>query len=82
MDVLAKVVLGLVVFWAILILGVTLGPLIGGFSGLVVEFFWPVTSLEVRTLLGVADLALWQIGAALGFVGGFFRSAFSTQQKE
>ena len=53
-----------------------LGTLFGAFSGWVADLFFHDTIRTVLIALGVpmAHLQLWQIGATLGFVGGFFRS--------
>jgi uncharacterized membrane protein len=58
-----------------------IGVILGAFSGWVVSLFFDVT---IRTTLKAfgADLAnveTWQIGATLGFVGGFFKSSLSTK---
>lgn len=49
-----------------------LGGVLGGWS---VEWLWPVTTAEVLAACGI-KLALWKIGGAFGFVGGFFKSTF------
>lgn len=47
----------------------------GAFAGLIVSLVFNDTVLKGLSAFGVHtnDLTLWQIGATLGFVGGFFR---------
>jgi ABC-type microcin C transport system permease subunit YejE len=49
-------------------------PIIGAFAGAVVGFFFDETSRSFLDALGMKDLEMWQLGAMLGFVGGFFKS--------
>ena len=51
-----------------------LGVLIGAFSGWVVGLFFSQTILSFLAVLGITGFKMWQIGAALGFIGSFFRS--------
>lgn len=52
-----------------------LGTLVGAFSGWVVGFFYsgPILNGLQRAGIDTSGLELWQVGATLGFVGGFFR---------
>lgn len=71
-------VLALLFFWPIF------GVLIGAFSGWVVGMLAPVWVPSGLALLGVKATAdqLVYLGAALGFVGGFFRSHTSVKSKD
>ena len=51
---------------------VILGTLIGGFSGWVVGGLFPYVTDTLRELAGVS-LTDFELGATLGFFGGFFR---------
>ena len=64
---------------SILVLGLILlmpllGALGGALCGWVVGWFFSETVLTFMAALGVKGLAMWQVGLALGFVGGFFKS--------
>ena len=48
-------------------------PVIGAFAGAVVGFFFDETSRSFLDALGMKELEMWQLGAMLGFVGGFFK---------
>ncbi len=54
---------------------VLLGTLFGALAGWIVGLFFTDTILGIFSALGVQDFAMWQIGAFLGFVGGFFKSS-------
>jgi len=69
---LAFLLVGVVIFLAPLI-----GVVVGAFSGWVVGLFFPTTFNLFMTALGLGSLSVWQFGAALGFVGGFFRATFT-----
>lgn len=62
-------VVAMVVFFSVL-----LGTLMGIISGWVVGLFFSETILGILAQLGVTGVAMWQFGAFLGFVGGFFRA--------
>lgn len=59
-----------------------IGVLAGAFSGWVVGLFFGPTILRVLSAFApeTASLDLWQIGAALGFVGGFFKSSTTVKK--
>ena len=59
----------LVIFW-----GVLAGTLMGALCGWIVGFFFSETILSFFAGLGITGLKMWQIGANLGFIGGFIRS--------
>jgi hypothetical protein len=50
-------------------------PLFGAFAGAVIGFFFDETSREFLNALGMQKLEMWQLGAMLGFVGGFFKAS-------
>jgi len=65
--------IGLVLF---VILMVTLGTLFGGIAGWIVGLFFTDTIMGTMNRFGVdtMGMTMWQLGATLGFVGGFFKS--------
>lgn len=56
-----------------------IGVLIGAFMGWVVGLFFTASILDFLARIGVdvAGLALWQVGAAMGFLGSFLRATVS-----
>lgn len=52
-----------------------LGALMGALAGWVVGLIFDDTMALLGKALGIPDAAPYQIGALLGFAGGFFRSA-------
>lgn len=58
---------------------VLIGPLLGAFAGWVVGLFWGDEILKVLHAFGMKEgVSMWHLGAALGFIGGFFRSTLTT----
>jgi hypothetical protein len=57
-----------------------LGALGGAFAGWVVGWFFDETILGILGQLGVKNVAMWQFGMFLGFVGGFFKASLSTSK--
>lgn len=53
-----------------------IGVLLGAFSGWIVSLFFDDTIRLTLLACGVqlGHLELWQLGATLGFISGFFRS--------
>jgi hypothetical protein len=56
-----------------------LGALVGAFCGLVVGYVFDESFVHLQKLLGTTA-APYQIGAMLGFIGGFFRSSVSSSK--
>lgn len=77
----AKVVGGSVFVASFIFLVPILGVLFGAFAGWVVGLFFAETILGFLARMGmdIAGLAMWQVGAALGFIGGFFKATLSTK---
>lgn len=67
------------IFAALIFAAPILGVLFGAFSGWVVSLFFNDSLMGVLTSVvpALKDYALWQIGATLGFVGGFFKTTVS-----
>jgi uncharacterized membrane protein len=60
-----------------------IGVLFGAFAGWVVGLFFTETIIGffARAGFDVAGFAVWQIGAALGFVGAFFKATQTSATK-
>lgn len=56
-----------------------LGTLIGAFMGLIVGVFFGDSIMGFLAAIGVAtaNLTMWQVGAAMGFLGSFLRTSVS-----
>lgn len=74
-----KLVLTILAGIAIAFIAPVLGTLIGAFMGWVVGLFFGETILAFLAAVGVktAGLAMWQVGAAMGFLGSFLRTTVS-----
>ena len=73
MDKFLKMVGAAVLIGVLLCVVPMAGFLGGGFSGLVVGWWFPETVGALTDWLNI-DARPWQVGALLGFVGGYFRS--------
>lgn len=71
-----KIVTQALVFLALMIVMPLGGVLLGGFSGWVVGLFWSDQIVDFLSRLGVntKGLTVWEIGAAMGFLGGFLKT--------
>jgi hypothetical protein len=67
-------VVAIMIIIAVLVIAPLLGALGGAFAGWVVGWFFSETVLSFMAALGIKDLAMWQIGLCLGFIGGFFKA--------
>jgi len=76
-EILAAIVLG---FGALILLTI-LGPLVGALSGLIVGVFFSTPILHTLSAFGVDGVTMWQLGATLGFVGGFFKAVVAKGDK-
>ncbi len=74
MDKLGVSLIGALAAGGILVLSVLVTTLGGLVIGWVVGWFFSETILSFLGQLGINHLEMWQIGASLGFIGGFFRS--------
>ena len=71
--------LGIALIAAFLVfVAVLFGTLIGALAGWVVGWFFETTILGMFAAFGITGFKMWQIGAFLGFVGGFFKASLST----
>ena len=60
----------------LIIVMVILGTFFGGIAGWIVGLFFTDTIMGTLNRIGVdtMGLTMWQLGATLGFVSGFFKS--------
>ena len=71
-------ILGFFVFGMILMLvSPTLGCFLGALSGWAVSLVWNNEILDFMRRVGIDTngLTLWQVGAAMGFLGGFLKTS-------
>lgn len=62
---------------SVFVIGVFLRTLVGALAGWIVGWFFGGTLVAVAApLLVLHKVAIWQLGAALGFVAGFFDPRF------
>ena len=63
-------------FVMLIIVMVILGTFFGGVAGWIVGLFFTDTIMGTLNRIGVdtMGLTMWQLGATLGFVSGFFKS--------
>lgn len=73
-DFFAAVVVIIIVVLGIFLMTIA-GTIFGALAGLVVGWFFTPTFHVVMTAIGMQTIAVWELGAVLGFVGAFFRSA-------
>ena len=59
-----------------------LSTLFGALAGACVGWLFDETSYKVLTYIGVEGFEMWEIGAALGFIGSFFRSTCSSSSSK
>lgn len=79
---LAQLVLGCSGLIGLLLIAPLVGISAGAFAGYVVGQFFPGTvGLVGSALTGGATIPAWQVGAILGFVGGFFKTHVSSSNK-
>ena len=81
MDKLSTMLAGLVLIAIVFFLAPLVGVLVGAFSGWVVGLFFPTTFNVLLAAIGLGQFAVWQLGAALGFVGGFLQSSSSSVKR-
>lgn len=83
-DILEEVAAALgmaVLFSSYIVLIAPINAALGAFAGWTVSWFYGDTIMAVFAQFGVRGLALWQIGAALGFVGSFMRTRTEVKSK-
>ena len=72
-DLIAAIILSAIGITIFLLL-VLLATLTGALTGWIVGWLFSETILGFLATLGIKGIAMWQFGAVLGFVGGFFKT--------
>lgn len=67
-------VVGAITLIAMAFVAPVLGVLFGAFGAWVIGLFFGDLILRFLAEFGIEGFAMWQIGACLGFVGGYFKS--------
>jgi len=57
-----------------------LGTLFGAIGGWIVGLFFSNTITGVLASAGITGVKVWELGAFLGFMSGFFRSTVATNK--
>jgi membrane protein YqaA with SNARE-associated domain len=73
-----KLIVGMIVaagMPALLVLLALLGTIFGAIGGWIVGLFFDETLAKLAMAIGLEGTPAWQLGAMLGFVGGFFKSS-------
>lgn len=76
--------LGIVFFGMILaVVCPIIGCLLGALAGWSVSLLWNDEILDFMRRVGVDTngLSLWQVGASMGFLGGFLKTSVFTKEK-
>ena len=69
-------------FVVIPLLLVVANVLIGAISGWAVGLFFGDTILGILSQIGIYGFSMWQVGAFMGFVAGFFTKLISFNTKK
>jgi|LauGreDrversion4_2_1035121.scaffolds.fasta_scaffold2713237_2 hypothetical protein len=75
-----KAFLAIVGVLVTLFFAIILGTFLGGIVGWCVNLMFPVVNVALNQVTGLA-LDAFDMGAVLGFVGGFFKTATSSTSK-
>ena len=81
METLARMILGGILVGVAILFLPTVGTFFGAFAGWAVGMFFAETILGFLSRLGidVNGLAMWEIGASLGFISGFLRTSSTSK---
>ena len=71
--------LGVLGFGFTLFLASILGTVFGAMGGWFVGLLFDETLVLVADMFGISGTPAWQLGAILGFVGGFLRTSVSSK---
>lgn len=70
-----QVILAMILVVLAILAAPLIGICVGAFAGYIVGLFFPGTvGLVGSAIAGGAIIPAWQVGAILGFVGGFFKT--------
>lgn len=74
----SRIIGAAVAFAGMIVLIAPLNALLGAFAGWTVSLFWGDSILVTLRSVGLPpEVTMWQLGAALGFVGAFLRTTVS-----
>jgi hypothetical protein len=74
------VIVSIVLAMGVIFIMTLLGSIVGAFAGWLVGLLFGETILGILESLGISGFAMWQIGAFLGFISGFFKK-FNTKKE-
>lgn len=60
---------------------VCFSTVMGAFAGLIVGLFFSDTFLSILSQMGIRNIAMWQFGAFMGFMGGFLKTKVTVTEK-
>lgn len=78
-DAWAKVVVAFLFVPFMFFFAISLATVFGAIGGWFIGLFFGNTILGILSQLGVHNVAMWQFGAFLGFVGGFFKTSVTKE---
>jgi len=61
---------------------VILSTLFGALAGWVVGLVFADTILGILAQIGIKNIAMWQFGAFMGFVGGFMKTKVTVMERK
>lgn len=64
----------------IVVVAAVAGAVFGAIGGYIVGWLFDETSIKVLTFAGLQSFEMWEVGAVLGFLGGFFRASVTTEK--
>ena len=60
--------------FVLIFIATIMGTVLGAMSGWTAGLVFGETILGFISQLGIKNIAMWELGASLGFIGGYFRS--------
>lgn len=78
MDKLLIIIIGAAAVAGLLVVAAILGTTFGAIAGWIVGWVFDETMTKMLTTLGIEHIAMWELGAMLGFVGSFVRGSSSS----
>lgn len=77
MDVFVESIAKILIIIGLLAVGICLGTVCGAGAGWLIGQIFSATILKVlaKFHIDISNLEMWELGAMLGFIGGFFRTS-------
>lgn len=72
---------GALLFSAMIVVAAPISAALGALAGWTVSLIFGDTILRVMSMVGIHDVAVWQLGATLGFVSSFLRTQTTVKAK-